>query len=316
MRYLPLLLLLASCSARHVQRSSTTVDSTVHTTTQVTTKDFNSQAATKTVTVKDSSGQSVTFAQPVTMGEDDDSMTLLPLDGNPPYKVLKTPLVLVPTDGDSVWIRGYGNNRITISKKDWEGIVKGVIRQYPPAKQNTVKFKDGKIVEASGNIESATASATHDTHTEDSLYTLVQIQHDSIATLQAEKHVGIRTVTKTTRSWWWLWLTVGIIIGWIARPYWPGLKLRIFGIQTKRNYMLLGIFGGGLWIIPLLTLIGFVIFLRLALKASHSGSTQQTPGGIVESDQNVSIWKTGWIWFAIACALATIAIVCLMISDK
>lgn len=294
MRYLPLLLLLASCSARHVQRSTTTVDSTVHTTTQVTTKDFNSQAATKTVTVKDSSGQSVTFAQPVTV-------TPFPVAGE-----ITTTFTYfrVACNGKSVDLDSCQYAYMANYFKD----------KYKQA--NTVKFKDGKIFEASGSIVSVNASAAIDTHTEDSLYTLVQIQHDSIATLKAEKHVEIHTVEKTTRSWWWVWLTIGIVIGWIARPYWPGVKLRIFGIQTKRNYMLLGIFGGGLWVIPLLTLIGFVIFLRLALKASHSGSTQQTPGGIVESDQNVSIWKTGWIWFAIACALATIAIVCLMISDR
>lgn len=74
--------------------------------------------------------------------------------------------------------------------------------------------------------------------------------------------------------------------------------------------------GGGLWIIPLLTFLGAIIFLVIAVKASKSGSTIQTKEGIQSSDQNVPFYKTGQFIFSVILFAATIGILILMHSDK
>jgi hypothetical protein len=72
---------------------------------------------------------------------------------------------------------------------------------------------------------------------------------------------------------------------------------------------------GGLVAIPFLVAVFGLYFLGVAYRKSKSGSTQQTPGGIVESDKNVSIFKIGQLWYAVALILAAIVIALIMESD-
>lgn len=64
----------------------------------------------------------------------------------------------------------------------------------------------------------------------------------------------------------------------------------------------------GMWIAPLLTLIGFFYFGYTAWKSSRSGSTWNPKYGGGEAG-NVPIWQLGRFWFAVAFLLATIAII-------
>lgn len=79
---------------------------------------------------------------------------------------------------------------------------------------------------------------------------------------------------------------------------------------------LLSVFGGGLWIIILIGVIGTSIAAYFGLRSSRSGSQQQTPGGQVYSDKNIPFYKTGGGVFAIILFIATIVAVIVMINDK
>lgn len=79
---------------------------------------------------------------------------------------------------------------------------------------------------------------------------------------------------------------------------------------------LLSALGGGLFLIPLLTLAGAVVFGYQAYKASKSGSTITDQFGTKESDENVPLWNIGQFWFSVALVVATIVITIMMIGDK
>lgn len=81
---------------------------------------------------------------------------------------------------------------------------------------------------------------------------------------------------------------------------------------------LLSVFGGGLWIIPILILGGTIFFGVLGLKASQSGSRRQNTatGEWIETPGNIPFHKTGYGKFAIALAIALIVVIILMVNDK
>lgn len=79
--------------------------------------------------------------------------------------------------------------------------------------------------------------------------------------------------------------------------------------------------GGGLWIIPLLTFAGSIIFLYQSYKASKSNSTTQVKAGdgsyyTKDNTGNVPIYKIGRFYFAVALFVATVVILLAMYSDK
>lgn len=74
-------------------------------------------------------------------------------------------------------------------------------------------------------------------------------------------------------------------------------------------------FEGGLIVIPIITFIGGVIFSIMGWKASHSGSTIQTPQGEVVSVENVPFLQTIGILGVILFA-ATIVIALVMRSER
>ena len=77
--------------------------------------------------------------------------------------------------------------------------------------------------------------------------------------------------------------------------------------------------GGGLWIIPLLTLIGSLIFFYQSYKASKSVSVRHPNSAgkpAFVSDENVPIYKVGVFKFAVALLVATIVIFFMMYSDR
>jgi hypothetical protein len=71
--------------------------------------------------------------------------------------------------------------------------------------------------------------------------------------------------------------------------------------------------GGGLFIVPLLTTIGALIFGYKAFISSKSGSTQQTPYGAKEGG---NVINKGYAIFFVICVVATIIIVAMINSDK
>ncbi len=75
--------------------------------------------------------------------------------------------------------------------------------------------------------------------------------------------------------------------------------------------------GGWLWIIPLLTLVGAIIYMVIAYKASKSGSqTQDLQKGVQYSDENIPIYKLGQFKFSVALFIVTGIILLLMYSDR
>lgn len=81
---------------------------------------------------------------------------------------------------------------------------------------------------------------------------------------------------------------------------------------------LLSWLGGGLWIIPLLTSAGAVIFAILGYKSSKSGShyLDRSSGKWVDTPGNIPFQKTGYGKFAIALVIATIGILFWMYSER
>lgn len=79
------------------------------------------------------------------------------------------------------------------------------------------------------------------------------------------------------------------------------------------------VWSGGLFILPLLTVIGAAIFGYQAYKAHNSGFTQQVKDfnaegkliGVrtVEGDEKIPYYKIGQFWFSVALVVATIIIV-------
>ncbi len=84
---------------------------------------------------------------------------------------------------------------------------------------------------------------------------------------------------------------------------------------------LLQTWGGGLFLLPVITVIGAIIFFIQAYKASKSNSTTQVGTGtsdsrVVDNTGNVPITKTGQFWFAVVLAIATIVIIIMVNADK
>ncbi len=78
---------------------------------------------------------------------------------------------------------------------------------------------------------------------------------------------------------------------------------------------LLSVFGGGLWIIPLLTLAGAVFFGIKTWRSSHSGSvTYHQDGSKTESDKNKL--NTGYLVFTVALVVATVVFIIWMYNER
>lgn len=80
--------------------------------------------------------------------------------------------------------------------------------------------------------------------------------------------------------------------------------------------------GGGLWIIPLLTFIGSVIFFVGAWKVRKGGYEKYidrgklVPGEWAKDDKKLPIYKSGRFIFAVALLVATALILLAMYSDR
>jgi len=70
------------------------------------------------------------------------------------------------------------------------------------------------------------------------------------------------------------------------------------------------------WLVPLIPFIGSLIFGVIAFRKSKSGSNQQTPGGILNSDKNVPIYKIGQFWFSMILLAAAVAIIIAQNASK
>lgn len=74
-------------------------------------------------------------------------------------------------------------------------------------------------------------------------------------------------------------------------------------------------FGGGLWIILALLFGGAVFFAIKAVVALKSGGTKQLPDG-TWVDVDITIFNTGYIWFAIGLLVAGIIAVIIMRRER
>jgi hypothetical protein len=73
----------------------------------------------------------------------------------------------------------------------------------------------------------------------------------------------------------------------------------------------------GLWILPLLTFAGFVIFAVLAFKDWKSGSVvDDKHGNPIPSKKKLKWYNNGYAWFAIFCLVAFIGIIIWVNADK
>ena len=73
--------------------------------------------------------------------------------------------------------------------------------------------------------------------------------------------------------------------------------------------------GGGLLALPFLIAVAGVYFLGVAYRKSKSGSDQQTPGGIVDSEKNVAIYKIGQFYYGCALLIAALFIAIAINND-
>lgn len=78
---------------------------------------------------------------------------------------------------------------------------------------------------------------------------------------------------------------------------------------------------GGLWVLPWLTALASLFFLWKAWKASKSGSwywgkDERGVDKMIQSKENVPIYKTGWFVFSVCFFFATVAIIWMVNSDK
>lgn len=80
--------------------------------------------------------------------------------------------------------------------------------------------------------------------------------------------------------------------------------------------------GGAPIIVPLIPLVGAIIFLYVAVKSHKGGSEKyvKDPDGLtgkwVKDGVKISYLKNGYFWFSMICLAATIGIVLWMYSDR
>lgn len=73
----------------------------------------------------------------------------------------------------------------------------------------------------------------------------------------------------------------------------------------------------GLWIIPLVTLLGALIFFIQSYRSSKSNSMIHNPHGpTIDNTGNVPMYKMGRFWFGVALTVATGVILLLMRADR
>lgn len=75
------------------------------------------------------------------------------------------------------------------------------------------------------------------------------------------------------------------------------------------------VWAGGLWILPVVCLVGSAIFFRLAYKSSKSGSTMNPSFGGGEGG-NVPIYKHGFFWFSVVLLVAAAVIAFVVNAEK
>lgn len=74
---------------------------------------------------------------------------------------------------------------------------------------------------------------------------------------------------------------------------------------------------GGLWFIPIVTLLGALYSFYRGFKQSKSGSLEDSGGGGTrESDINIPFWKCPATIFGYILTAATVAIILLMYGDR
>lgn len=74
-------------------------------------------------------------------------------------------------------------------------------------------------------------------------------------------------------------------------------------------YLLESVWGKQLWMLPLLTIAGALIFLLKAYKASKSGSKVGQGNQTVYSDKNIPIYKIPFFWYGAVLIVATLVII-------
>lgn len=77
---------------------------------------------------------------------------------------------------------------------------------------------------------------------------------------------------------------------------------------------LLGVFGGGLWIIPVGLFLAAVWSFYRGYRSSKSNSWNTNTRE--DNLGNVPIWQTGGFVFGCILTAALIAVICLMVADK
>lgn len=85
--------------------------------------------------------------------------------------------------------------------------------------------------------------------------------------------------------------------------------------------ILLSVFGGGLFMIPVLLIIGILIFGYQTIKASRSNSTTQVGTGsanvkVEDNTGNIPFYKVPQFIFVVIFVVALIVTVIMMVSDK
>lgn len=163
-------------------------------------------------------------------------------------------------------------------------------------------YPDGRLKSVEGQLQSVKQTLKK---SETQLYEYA----DTIASLrkqlkQATTNVRIeeKVINKEVKRIMWWPILLALIVGWIARQYWP----RIRSILFKQNTLnMTPLFLLGSWPVGALLLAGVIIFFYFAYKAHNSGSKwqDQRTGQWFFDSRKVPYTQIGQFWFSMICAV-------------
>lgn len=202
---------------------------------------------------------------------------------------------------------------------------------------NTVTVRTDGTVDATGRIKSVTVT------NQKLQRTLKDLQEDYDSLAQVKQRVETKVITNTVektknvkRTWPWWWFAICAVVGFVLGAVFRNQIISLFKIKSMKLFKLIAVlmscfamqgcgkyadgtsvWAGGLIIIPVVMIVGAIIFFVQAYKASKSGATKQTlEGGTQSVPGNVSIFKVPRFWFAVALVVAAVIVAIMVNADK
>lgn len=166
-------------------------------------------------------------------------------------------------------------------------------------------YPDGRLKSVEGQLQSVRQTLKK---SETQLYEYA----DTIASLreqlkQAVTNVRIeeRVINKEVKRMPWWPILLALIVGWMARQYWPRIRSLLF---KQNTFNMTHLFLLGSWPVGALLLAAAVIFFYFAYKAHKSGSKwqDQRTGQWFFDSRKVPYSQIGQFWFSMICVASLI----------